>query len=553
MEDRMKFSKRLNVELIRILIITMLSVGLLMLIGSTIVDNRQITRFHNDKSIEIAQMVSDQMDGDFIERLSESIDNEAFREIQKEAFKTENEQMLIDWLVANQLYEEYAKVDELFHIVQKDMDISYLYMQIIKDGYSVYLFDSLSGCMSLGYEEELSEEFSDLKGNERLEPTISRTKLGWLSSAGESVVTSKGEKCAVVYVDIDVTESFKKTSRFSAFMFAICLIAVVLAGVIVLKKIKRRISHPIEQLTAAVETFGNGEDGYDKSKIMELDIHTGNEIEKLYHSARAMQESLIDYMDNLTRVTAEKERIGAELDVATKIQESALPNIFPAYPECGEFDLYASMDAAKEVGGDFYDFFKIDEDHLGLVVADVSGKGVPAALFMIASKIMIKNHASITMEPAEVLTQVNNQLCEGNEAEMFVTVWFAVLEISTGKIKAANAGHEYPAICRKGGEFELFKDKHDFVLAGMEGYEYSQYDMQLQPGDRLFLYTDGVPEATNADNELFGTERMLEWLNKDKDATPEQLAKKVREGVDLFVKDAPQFDDLTMLAITYWG
>ena len=136
---------------------------------------------------------------------------------------------------------------------------------------------------------------------------------------------------------------------------------------------------------------------------------------------------------------------------------------------------------------------------------------------------------------------------------MFVTVWFAVLEISTGKIKAANAGHEYPAICRKGGEFELFKDKHDFVLAGMEDYEYSQYDMQLQPGDRLFLYTDGVPEATNADHELFGTDRMLEWLNKEKEVTPEQLAKKVREGVDLFVKDAPQFDDLTMLTITYWG
>ena len=381
-------------------------------------------------------------------------------------------------------------------------------------------------------------------------------EYGYMYTGVMPLVDTNGKNVALLCVDVSVND-IQKTAR--------SYIRIVLVGVLVLtilfilalyKWMSKRIIRPIADIEKAAKEFvelSHENDDPEQLVYHKPSIHTEDEMEVLSEAVATMTEDLKKYMVDLLKETAEKERIGAELDVATKIQASALPNIFPAYPECKEFDIYASMDAAKEVGGDFYDFFKIDEEHLGLVVADVSGKGVPAALFMMASKIMIKNHASITMEPAEVLTQVNNQLCEGNEAEMFVTVWFAVLEISTGKIKAANAGHEYPAICRKGGEFELFKDKHDFVLAGMEDYEYSQYDMQLLPGDRLFLYTDGVPEATNADNELFGTDRMLEWLNKDKDVTPEQLAKKVREGVDLFVKDAPQFDDLTMLAITYWG
>ena len=407
------------------------------------------------------------------------------------------------------------------------------------------------------YSSELVARYMEAMENHEITFFYNKTEeYGYMYTGVMPLVDTNGKNVALLCVDVSVND-IQKTAR--------SYIRIVLVGVLVLtilfilalyQWMAKRMIRPIADIEKEVKKFVELSHENDDPKQLvyhKPSIHTGDEMEVLSEAVATMTEDLKKYMVDLLRETAEKERMGAELDVATRIQASALPNIFPAYPECKEFDIYASMDAAKEVGGDFYDFFKIDEDHLGLVVADVSGKGVPAALFMMASKIMIKNHASITMEPAEVLTQVNNQLCEGNEAEMFVTVWFAVLEISTGKIKAANAGHEYPAICRKGGEFELFKDKHDFVLAGMEDYEYSQYDMQLQPGDRLFLYTDGVPEATNADHELFGTDRMLEWLNKEKEVTPEQLAKKVREGVDLFVKDAPQFDDLTMLAITYWG
>lgn len=245
----------------------------------------------------------------------------------------------------------------------------------------------------------------------------------------------------------------------------------------------------------------------------------------------------------------EKERIGAELNVATQIQASMLPCVFPAFPEYKEFDIYASMNPAKEVGGDFYDFFLVDPDHLALVMADVSGKGVPAALFMMITKTLLKNAAQSGLSPAAALETVNNQLLENNEAGMFVTVWMGVYEISTGKLKAANAGHEYPAIKRAGGSFTLYQDKHGFVMAGMEDMKYREYELTLNAGDTLFLYTDGVAEATDAENQLYGTDRMLDALNRMENASSKELLLGIRTDIDRFVGDAMQFDDITMMAL----
>ena len=280
---------------------------------------------------------------------------------------------------------------------------------------------------------------------------------------------------------------------------------------------------------------------------------TDDEIEILAEAFATLSRRTRDYIDEITTITAEKERIGTELALATRIQADMLPNIYPAFPERPEFDIYATMTPAKEVGGDFYDFFLVDDNHLGLVMADVSGKGVPAALFMMISKILVQNYAMTGRSPAEVLRDVNNQICSNNREEMFVTVWFGVLDTRTGKITAANAGHEYPALMPSGGQFELVKDKHGFVIGGMEGMRYKEYELQLTPGAKLFLYTDGVPEATDANKELFGTDRMLAALNADASAVPEKILKQVRGAVDGFVQDAEQFDDLTMLCLEYRG
>ena len=268
---------------------------------------------------------------------------------------------------------------------------------------------------------------------------------------------------------------------------------------------------------------------------------------------RAYIRKRIRNLEKKHKEEAEKERINGELKMASGIQASMLPHDFPPFPDRSEFDLYASMDPAREVGGDFYDFYMIDDDHLGLTIADVSGKGIPASLFMMVSKALLKNTAMMGLNPDRLLTKINETICSNNTMEMFVTVWLGILEISTGKLTAANAGHEYPAVAAPDGRFKLLKDKHGLVIGGMDCAVYKEYEIQLDPGSKVFVYTDGVPEATNSSNELFGTDRMLDALNSDTGASPEQILANVQKAVDDFVKEAEQFDDLTMLCLEYNG
>ena len=332
----------------------------------------------------------------------------------------------------------------------------------------------------------------------------------------------------------------------TAFVLTLIVVLFAVAGALGLAS---RVVKPLERMTKRINTLSESDQAFE----MEEAYRTNDEIEILAESFATISKRTRDYINQITQITAEKERISTELALATRIQADMLPNIFPAFPERPEFDVYASMDPAKEVGGDFYDFFLIDETHLGLVIADVSGKGVPAALFMMISKILVQNYAMTGRSPAEVLNAVNNQICSNNREEMFVTAWFGILDTVTGKITAANAGHEYPAIMQCGERFELVKDKHGLVIGGMEGVRYKEYELTLTPGSKLFLYTDGVPETTNAHNEMFGTDRMLAALNLEPDAAPEQILRHVRGAVDDFVKDAQQFDDLTMLCVEFKG
>lgn len=247
----------------------------------------------------------------------------------------------------------------------------------------------------------------------------------------------------------------------------------------------------------------------------------------------------------------ENERIRSELAMASRIQSAMLPGIFPAFPERKEFDIYASMDPVRGVGGDFFDFFFIDRDHLCLLIADVSGKGIPAALFMMASKIILADNAKSGKSPAQILQDTNEAICANNPEEMFVTVWLGILDISTGLLTTANAGHEYPALMHADGQFELFRDRHGLVVGGMPGVKYHEHSLQMYPGSKLFVYTDGVPEATDAENALFGTTRMLEALNTHANESPKQILHGVRQAVNEFVSDMEQFDDLTMMCLEY--
>lgn len=253
-------------------------------------------------------------------------------------------------------------------------------------------------------------------------------------------------------------------------------------------------------------------------------------------------------VESQANISKEHSRVETELEMARRIQDRALP-IVHTLEEQDVFDLSATMEPAKEIGGDFYDFFYLDKTHLVLMIADVSGKGVPAALFMMVSKILLDNSITSGKTPGKVLAEVNAQLCNKNLENMFVTVWLGILDLETGDMVTANAGHEYPLICRKDGGYEIVKDKHGFVLGGMENMQYRETKLHLNPGDTLFVYTDGVPEATDAEQKQFGQDRTIAALNKQKAQTMDEVVKGMKSNIDDFVGSAPRFDDTTMLAL----
>ena len=312
------------------------------------------------------------------------------------------------------------------------------------------------------------------------------------------------------------------------------------------------VINPLKKVQTSIRLYKETKDS--AAVIRDLGgVKLRNEIGQLSDDVKDLTQEIDDYIDRIGKITAEKERIGTELETARRIQSNMMPHTFPPFPDKPEFDIYADMDPAKEVGGDFYDYFLIDEDHLGIVIADVSGKGVPAALLMMATKIIVQNCAMLGKNAAQILSTTNEAVCANNQNGMFVTVWVGILEISTGKLTAANAGHEYPVLKNPGNAFEVVKDKHGLVIGGYEDSRYLEYEICLKPGSKLFVYTDGVPEATDSGEKMFGMERMLEALNEEPDASVRKILENVRKSIDRFVKDAEQFDDLTMLCLEYKG
>ena len=349
----------------------------------------------------------------------------------------------------------------------------------------------------------------------------------------------------------DVTDLLTDIQEQTGTGAALAILNQLLLSAICLALIYGFVLRPLKKMQTGIRGYQETQDS--DAVIRDLaEVRSRNEIGDLAADVSEMVRELEEHTEQIRTITAENERIGTELELATRIQADMLPNIFPAFPDRKEFDVYASMDPAREVGGDFYDFFMIDDDHLAVTIADVSGKGVPAALFMMVSQILVKNYAMTGRSPSETLEAVNRQICANNREEMFVTVWLGILEISTGILTAANAGHEYPVLMQN-GRFARIKDRHGFVIGGLESARYSEYEILLEPGDKLFVYTDGVPEATSAEKKMFGVDRMLETLNSDTQAEPEQILKNVRAAVNAFVQDAEQFDDMTMLCLEYKG
>lgn len=465
--------------------------------------------------------------------------------------------------------EAYTRVCALFDKLKKDGDITYLSLAVPDEDSVTFYIDScviemgddpanqIPYGMDIKYtdasanEEELAkyqhtyELFAQNKGVD--EPVITDNEYGYNYSVAAVVLDENGKAIAEVQYNLDMGDVRAYLNSFLLKMFIISAVITIISMFLYVLTVRKIVLKPIQELARFT-------DDITKTRNFEnqhISLRTGDEIEDLGNSFNFMMEEMERYIDDLSKITAEKQRIGAELDIATRIQASMLPTIFPAFPERDEFDIYATMNPAKEVGGDFYDFFMIDDDNLAIVVADVSGKGVPAALFMVIGKTLIKDHTEPGKDLGEVFSEINDLLCESNSEDLFITAFEAVLNLRTGELRYVNAGHEMPFICKKNQDFKPYKIKAGFVLAGMEGMRYKAGSMTLEPGDKLFQYTDGVTEATDSDSKLFGMERLEASLNKIKNGTPKDILESVKNDIDDFVNVALQFDDITMLCLEY--
>ena len=312
------------------------------------------------------------------------------------------------------------------------------------------------------------------------------------------------------------------------------------------------IVRPLDQIQQSIRAYTRTKDSNEVIRRLS-EVHSRNELNRLCTDVADMAREIDSYTDEITKITAERGKIEAELALANRIQMTVLPRVFPAYPDRTDFDIYASMTPAKEVGGDFYDFFLVDKTHLCMVMADVSGKGIPAALFMMSSKISLSNISKQGRSPARVFTEFNDEVCANNPEEMFITAWVGILDLETGILTAANAGHEYPMFMQAGSKYILYPDHHDPVLGAMEGLKYHEYEIKMKPGARIFVYTDGLAETVDPQGSMFGTKRILEQLNRTRELPPELVLEEMKQAIHLYVQSAEPFDDLTMLCVEYRG
>ena len=575
-------SRKLN--LFMIAVILLISGGLVW--TSYIVYGRWIRDFYMSQVRRAAVYAKEELLPEYVEYFWNQINTEEYRELRSRAIEANDEGMIRDWMrskpsvffsdLGEQIMsrsgladglEETLEQTEIFSLyddyeVMKDMlaetaqlfDISVAYIQYDIDNKSYNLIDPVEDLFYIGSIEDPIEEFEEYRDNEPIPATIYQSSFGWLCTTTLTLGGGEdGDVVGTVGVDIDMGKVVHTRLMFLV-NSAIYVVALTLLAIIISMFLMRRIVvKRLRQLSEAAANFADDDDGLTIEDVISLPINSNDEIEDLDHQIRAMEERIVGYTDHMTQITAERERVNTELNMAERIQRDMLPDKFPAFPGHTEFDMYASMTPAREVGGDFYDFFMIDDTHLAFLIADVSDKGVPAALFMMASMILIKYRSIRGGTPGEILTEVNSLICRSNNSKMFVTAWMAILDLESGRMTCTNAGHEYPFIRDAGGKFRMLKDKHGLVIGGLEKTKYQDYELTLEPGDAVFVYTDGVPEANNTDAELFGMDRLEKSLNKAPKASPQEIPEQVRADVDDYARGAKQFDDLTMLCLEFKG
>lgn len=575
---RVGLGTKLNIMLIAGILLV--SVGLL-LITYRVYCRKVDSSYSQQARRAVSAASEDFTASNYLAYLWEMVDTDEFRAVRAQAVAANDETIIRDWMqqqpsadysepaeeekeeelkeAADEgeggLYGDYMYLAAMLARVKALFDIKSVYIQYEVGGVTYNLVDPDESLLVMGSVEEPIEALAGYGDNAPIPPTICKYGDDLLCIACEPITDAFGGNTVIglAGVDIDMNEVVRERHWFlvnSAMFIVLLTLAVIVATMLLTRKMA---TEPLKQLAKGATGFAKGGGVYTMDDVIRLPIRSNDEIGDLYREIQAMQTRIVDSTERLTRITAERERVNTELRMATQIQSAMLPSQFPAFPDRKEFDLYASMDPAKEVGGDFYDFFLVDDDHLALVIADVSDKGVPAALFMMSSKIIINYRTQMGGTPGEILAAANDQLFRNAKSKMFVTVWLGILELSTGRLTCANAGHEYPILRGRDGVFRVYKDKHGLMVGAMKHSKYVDYELRLAPGDAVFVYTDGIPEANDAAGAFYGMDRLEAILNRIPGASPREILEGVKADVDAFAGGADQFDDLTMLCVVYNG
>jgi sigma-B regulation protein RsbU (phosphoserine phosphatase) len=531
MKKSTRHSLSRRVTLIQLaLMITMVAI---LAVSSYMVFRRTYLRFYNQKGQDIVRIVAAQTDWEQLEHFAETGEPDSYSESLTEFY--------------NSVKMNFTGVGYLYLFVPGETSFTYLIeAQTPEDDPEwVAHWGDIFEYTSYEYEKLLPDVRA---GKPSTEIMFMETALGAGIETWAPVFDASGNVRAMVEADYELTDLEKEIDAFVLRIVLFILLCTLVFLTVMFLYMRRSIVQPIVRLNASVDSYEHGDFDLQLEKF-----RTDDELRNLAVSFTDMTRRIDAYTEEVARATEEQGRISAEYNVAKQIQTDILPSEFPAFPERRDFDIYASLYSSREICGDYYDFFLIDEDHLAMVLGDVSGKGVPAAMFMVIVKTLIKNRALQGFSPAEVLQNVSEQLVEGNNAGMYATVWLAVLELSTGKGMAANAGAEHPVLRRAGKRFELQEYRHSPPVGAMEGVRFRDHGFQLEPGDTLFVYTDGVKEPRNKREETFGTAGILEALNREPEATPSVLLQTMKTTIDSFTGEAIQADDITMLSLKYYG
>lgn len=524
MEGKPKLSLSWGIRqkvLISVILFAVLT-NVLVCLGGSLIFDRAVQKIYNERGYSVANIILKEIDHEKIAEYTRTWNADEY----------------------------YEKLSAYLKDIQECSASAYIYIAVpFEDKTMKYVYDSGS---TIGFVDPIAASFDEIwrayqNGESPQSYLVRHSQYGYLTSSCLPVKDSAGTVVALLFVDTDMKIVKSTIQRFIFNMSLISLTLLIVTCLLNWLYMRKRLISPIMLLRKNIKAFAQNTNTADDSLSK---ITTNDELEELAKSIDGMEKEVCRNIAELTKVTAEKERISTELSLAAKIQSDMLNKDYPPFPSRTDFDLFATMSPAKEVGGDLYDYLLLDDDHLMLTVGDVSGKGMPAALFMGKSKVLLDFYAMLGYSPKEIFDRANNQLCKNNDSGLFVTCWFGIFCFSTGELRFVNAGHPSPVIFQN-GEFSYLKTKANFVLGGMEDFSYTEHTITLSKGDRIFVYSDGVTEATNGENELFEEERLLQAMKATENLNAPDTLKKIREKIDEFVGEAEQFDDITMLEFSY--